>query len=108
MLKLLQWNYLNTSAAPSIMKPPSLCAYLAKPAIRRGQLQCLRRTYAVQAPGAPTIDVFNRKVKHMQKDRAARNVEQSRNVDYLRDEVASRLCERLLVSQRVFNVRVSN
>jgi NADH dehydrogenase [ubiquinone] 1 alpha subcomplex assembly factor 5 len=44
------------------------------------------------------LEVFNRKVKHLQKDRAARNVEESRKVDYLKDEVAMRLCERLLVS----------
>ena len=36
-------------------------------------------------------------VKHMQKDRAAQNVEKSRQVDYIKDEVAKRLCERLLV-----------
>jgi hypothetical protein len=44
------------------------------------------------------LEVFNRKIKHLQKDRAARNVEESRKVDYLKDEVAMRLCERLLVS----------
>ena len=44
------------------------------------------------------LEVFNRKIKHLQKDRAAQNVEESRNVDYLKDEVATRLCERLLVS----------
>lgn len=33
----------------------------------------------------------------MQKERAASNVDASRQVDYLRDEVAFRLCERLLV-----------
>lgn len=55
------------------------------------------RNYAVQAPGRPTLQVFNRAVKHMQKDRAARKVEQSRQVDYIKDEVAKRLCERLLV-----------
>lgn len=44
------------------------------------------------------LEVFNRKVKHLQKDRAGRNVEESRKVDYLKDEVATRLCERLLVS----------
>lgn len=55
------------------------------------------RNYAVQAPGRPTFEVFNRTVKHMQKDRAARDVEQSRQVDYIKDEVAKRLCERLLV-----------
>lgn len=58
--------------------------------------QC--RRYAVQAPGAPTLQVFNRHTKWQQRERAARNVEESRQVDYLRDEVASRLCERLLVS----------
>lgn len=55
------------------------------------------RSYAVQAPGNPTLEVFNRKVKHLQKERAGQNVEQSRKVDYLKDEVATRLCERLLV-----------
>lgn len=43
------------------------------------------------------LEVFNRKTKHLQKDRAAQNVEESRKVDYLKDEVATRLCERLLV-----------
>lgn len=56
------------------------------------------RKYASQTPGNPMLEVFNRKVKHLQKDRAARNVEESRKVDYLKDEVAMRLCERLLVS----------
>jgi NADH dehydrogenase [ubiquinone] 1 alpha subcomplex assembly factor 5 len=44
------------------------------------------------------IEIFNRKAKHLQKDRAARNVEESRKTDYLKDEVALRLCERLLVT----------
>lgn len=43
------------------------------------------------------LEVFNRKSKTMQKDRAARNVEEGRKVDYIKDEVAMRLCERLLV-----------
>ena len=51
------------------------------------------------------LEVFNRKAKHLQKDRAARNVEQSRNVDYLKDEVAMRLCERLLVSHSTKQAR---
>lgn len=56
-----------------------------------------RRGYALQAPGVPTFDVFNRKTKWLQKERAASNVEGSRQADYLKDEVATRLCERLLV-----------
>jgi NADH dehydrogenase [ubiquinone] 1 alpha subcomplex assembly factor 5 len=63
----------------------------------------ISRSYAVQAPGKPNLEIFNRKVKHLQKDRAARDVEQSRKVDYLKDEVATRLCERLLV-RRTFLV----
>lgn len=43
------------------------------------------------------LEVFNRKTKQLQKDRAGQNVEESRKVDYLKDEVAKRLCERLLV-----------
>ncbi|KAL4979244.1 S-adenosyl-L-methionine-dependent methyltransferase [Aspergillus desertorum] len=45
-----------------------------------------RRTYASQTPGNPVLEIFNRKVKHLQKDRAAQNAAQSRKVDYLRDE----------------------
>ncbi|KAK3197498.1 hypothetical protein GRF29_216g436443 [Pseudopithomyces chartarum] len=56
------------------------------------------RTYAVQTAGAPTVEIFSQQHKWMQKERAARNVEASRNVDYLRNEVASRLCERLLLT----------
>lgn len=57
------------------------------------------RTYANQAPpGNPMLEIFNRRTKHLQKDRAAHNVEVSRKVDYMKDEVAMRLCERLLVS----------
>jgi NADH dehydrogenase [ubiquinone] 1 alpha subcomplex assembly factor 5 len=59
--------------------------------------QPCRRQYAFQAAGAPVFDVFNRKTKWMQRERAAANVEASRRTDYLRDEVAGRLCERLLV-----------
>lgn len=35
----------------------------------------------------------------MQRERAATNVEGSRQADYLKDEVAIRLCERLLVNK---------
>jgi hypothetical protein len=56
------------------------------------------RSYAVQASGAPAFQVFNRRTKWLQKERAASNPELSREADYLKDEVATRLCERLLVS----------
>ncbi|RPB15363.1 S-adenosyl-L-methionine-dependent methyltransferase [Morchella conica CCBAS932] len=48
----------------------------------------------------PTFQVFNRAVKRLQRDRAAANKEASRNVDYLKDEVADRLVERILLINR--------
>lgn len=77
------------------MKPISLRPFLPHPAIRR-RFFAIRR-YAVQAPGAPSLQVFNRHTKYLQKERAASDGETSRKLDYLKDEVASRLCERLLV-----------
>ncbi|PWY92479.1 S-adenosyl-L-methionine-dependent methyltransferase [Aspergillus heteromorphus CBS 117.55] len=61
-----------------------------------------RRTYALQTPGSPVMEIFNRRTKHLQKDRAAQNVEESRKTDYIKDEVATRLCERLLDIKRDF------
>lgn len=80
------------------MKPASLRPFLPRPALRRRQPQCPFRAYAIQAPGAaPTLQVFDSRIKQIHKERAAANADSSRRVDYLRDEIASRLCERLLV-----------
>ncbi|KAG4218350.1 hypothetical protein PC116_g33170, partial [Phytophthora cactorum] len=46
--------------------------------------------------------VFNRRTKWLQKERAAANVESSRVADYLKDEVAIRLCDRLLDIKRTY------
>lgn len=54
----------------------------------------------MQTPGAPRFQVFNKRTKWLQKERAAANAEQGRQTDYLKDEVAVRLSERLLVSLR--------
>ena len=62
----------------------------------------LRRFYAVQSPGAPTLQVFDHQKKFVQKERAAKQVEHSRRIEYLRDELASRLCDRLLDINRQF------
>ena len=48
------------------------------------------------AAGAPGITIFNREQKRMQRQRAAREPE-STHVDYLRDEIAQRCADRLLV-----------
>ncbi|KAG2412273.1 hypothetical protein HFD88_009830 [Aspergillus terreus] len=75
---------------------------LFRPAVFAPRTYTATRTFASQAPGNPVFEVFNRKTKHIQKDRAARNVEESRKVDYIKDEVAMRLCERLLDIKREF------
>lgn len=65
--------------------------------IPRTLQQIPKRSYANPTPGSPVWEVFNSKTKHIQKDRAGRNTDTGRKVDYLKDEVAMRLCERLLV-----------
>ncbi|KAK5209420.1 hypothetical protein LTR41_004956 [Exophiala xenobiotica] len=62
----------------------------------------LRRPYAIQSPGAPTLQIFNDNVKHLQRERAASDPEHSRKTDYLKDEVAQRLVDRLLDINRQF------
>lgn len=65
--------------------------------------QAFARAYAVQAGGSPIVEVFDWQTKWLHKERAAANVQQSRQVDYVRDEVAFRLCERLLDINRNFS-----
>ena len=67
----------------------------ARTALRLSSIQ--RRCYAVQTQSNP-LEVFNEKHKWLQRERAASKPEASRQVDALRDEIAARLCERLLVS----------
>ncbi|CZT20462.1 probable methyltransferase [Ramularia collo-cygni] len=63
----------------------------------------LQRSYAIQAPGSPAIaSVFDNRTKWIQKERAANDTTHSRQVDYLRDEVAMRLCDRVLDINRNF------
>ncbi|KAF9395342.1 hypothetical protein BGX21_009971 [Mortierella sp. AD011] len=50
-----------------------------------------------------TFQVFDREGKRLQKERAASNVELSRQVDYVKDEVAFRVVDRLLDIKREFN-----
>ncbi|KAI9679740.1 MAG: hypothetical protein M1817_004754 [Caeruleum heppii] len=79
-----------------------VCIRRACKQITRHGYTVSHRTYAIQAPGAPTLQVFNRQIKLLQKERAARNVETSRQVDYIKDEVATRLVERLHDIKRHF------
>lgn len=65
-------------------------------------LRPTHRPYAIQAGGAPIAEVFSAHTKWQHKERAAARPTQSRQVDYLRDEVAARLCDRLLDIKRSF------
>jgi hypothetical protein len=80
----------------TIMKPATLRPFLPRIIVKRRIYLC--RGYAVQAPGSPTLQIFNRHTKRLQKERAAADVARSRQTDYLKDEMATRLSERLLVS----------
>ncbi|RHZ69495.1 hypothetical protein Glove_283g98 [Diversispora epigaea] len=66
------------------------------------------RNYATasstQTPSA--FQVFDRNVKKLQRNRAALDVENSRQVDYLKDEIAYRIVDRLLDIKRKFEVVV--
>lgn len=55
-----------------------------------------RRRLATAATPAAAFEVFDRTTKRLQRDRAGLNPE-SRKTDYLKDEVADRLVERLQV-----------
>ncbi|KAK2070930.1 hypothetical protein P8C59_005390 [Phyllachora maydis] len=61
-----------------------------------------RRWFASQSFSPPVPAVFNRHTKWQQKQRAALDVGGGRQADYLRDEVAVRLSERLLDIKRDF------
>ncbi|KAJ2231784.1 hypothetical protein IWW45_005378, partial [Coemansia sp. RSA 485] len=52
------------------------------------------------------FQVFDRKAKRMQRDRAASRVIDSREVDYLKDEVARRVADRLLDIKRRYHTVV--
>ncbi|KAI4210157.1 MAG: hypothetical protein LQ351_006989 [Letrouitia transgressa] len=84
------------------MKPASTRPFLPHPAFQKRWLS-RPRSYANQAPGAPLLQVFNSDTKYLQRERAASYPEASREADYLRKEIASRLSERLLDINRHFS-----
>ncbi|GJJ69721.1 NADH dehydrogenase [ubiquinone] 1 alpha subcomplex assembly factor 5 [Entomortierella parvispora] len=92
----------------------SLAAPASRAALRRNAptlaSRCIRasRFYATAPPTnnktvPATFQVFDRKAKRLQKERAASDVELSRQVDYVKDEVAFRVVDRLLDIKREFN-----
>lgn len=67
------------------------------------QLTRQSRRHYVTTPQA--FQVFDRNVKLLQKERAASDVEQSRTVDYLKDEIAARVADRLLVEKTKLKIK---
>ncbi|KAI5288709.1 hypothetical protein KEM54_004983, partial [Ascosphaera aggregata] len=71
--------------------------------LRQRLIRPASRSYAVQAPDNAALEVFDRRTKWLQRERAGSNVDLSRRTDYLRDEVAARMCDRLLDIKRDFD-----
>jgi len=84
------------------MRPP-VHSFFNRATLVKHRRHVIRRTYAIQAGGAPIAEVFDARTKWLHKERAAANATHSRQVDYLRDEVAARLCDRLLDINRNFS-----
>ncbi|CEP12351.1 hypothetical protein [Parasitella parasitica] len=72
--------------------------------IIRGSIRANTQRHYATTPQA--FHVFDRDAKRLQKDRAAMNVEESRTVDYLKDEIAARVADRLLDIRRDFDTVV--
>ncbi|ORE02989.1 S-adenosyl-L-methionine-dependent methyltransferase [Rhizopus microsporus var. microsporus] len=68
------------------------------------QQRNIQRRYYATTP--QSFYVFDRHAKRLQKDRAASNVEESRTVDYLKDEIAARVADRLLDIKKDFDTVV--
>lgn len=85
---------------PRACRPQSLQTITTSP--------CARRSYAFHAPGGAVFKVFNSRTKWYQKERAAANPELGRQADYLKDEVAMRVCERLLVRFLASQLKLSS
>ncbi|KAF5678901.1 putative methyltransferase [Fusarium heterosporum] len=75
----------------TLSQPVNVCRSITK-----------QRFYAVQTSGAPRFQVFNQHTKWLQKERAGMNAEENRDADYLKEEVAIRVSERLLDIKRRF------
>lgn len=76
-----------------------MSSLLSRGTINRTALTCaFRRCMSSN----PSFEVFDRKVKRIQRQRAGKHVEQSREVEYLKDEIALRTTERLAFISRHF------
>ncbi|KAI1279832.1 S-adenosyl-L-methionine-dependent methyltransferase [Xylaria sp. FL0933] len=78
------------------------CHHISNSTVSPFSARSTGRSYAFQAASPPIHQVFNRRTKWLQKERASQDVENSRIADYLKDEVAIRVCERLLDIKREY------
>ncbi|KAI1811013.1 S-adenosyl-L-methionine-dependent methyltransferase, partial [Poronia punctata] len=78
------------------------CRHVTNPRLSPFLASCASRSYAFQAAAPPIHKVFNSRTKWLQRERAAHDAENSRVSDYLKDEVASRICDRLLDIKRQY------
>ncbi|ANB12670.1 hypothetical protein AWJ20_934 [Sugiyamaella lignohabitans] len=67
-----------------------------------GPAKSMRLPRKSRAYSSSAYEVFDRNIKTVQRNRAARNIEGSRNVEYIKDEIALRTAERLAFISRNF------
>ncbi|OMJ12742.1 NADH dehydrogenase [ubiquinone] 1 alpha subcomplex assembly factor 5 [Smittium culicis] len=102
--KVLGSSLLPRSISNSSFKLPS--SHVITALKKSVSNSCVNYSSYSEPDQSSTYLVFDRKIKKLQKDRAARNVDTSRQVDYLKDEVANRIVDRLLDIKRRFNTVV--
>ncbi|CAB4403830.1 unnamed protein product [Rhizophagus irregularis] len=64
---------------------------------------CIKKysTAANQQQKPSAFMVFNRETKRIQRDRSSIDIEESRKVDYLKDEIAYRMVDRLISKENL-------
>ncbi|KAJ2003491.1 hypothetical protein GGI02_001158 [Coemansia sp. RSA 2322] len=96
MSRLAQYTLRRLHAAQPCLRPGHACAYTSGKETAREYLE----------KSATPFEVFDRNAKRMQRNRAASRSAASREVDYLRDEVAARVADRLLDIKRRYHTVV--
>lgn len=106
---LRRTNLLASARAAAALPPqPSRCASTSSPASPLEPEARTQRTNPAPGPPKPNspFTIFDRPAKVMQRDRAARKGEASRQTDYVRKAAAENVAERVLDIKRQFDTIV--
>ncbi|SGY33079.1 BQ5605_C002g01445 [Microbotryum silenes-dioicae] len=92
----------QSSPTPSPTMPPKPSTSRLLPSLRSYATSSFAPgSQGAGSPASPFV-VFDRQLKRLQRDRAARDPEKSRLTDYIKDEVAANMVDRLLDIKRRF------